>query len=151
MIDDLFGELTFNYKVHKKTKLKDLNKISNSKDIFNYIYPKFESFIYEREVLYIIYLNKSHKILGCWKASEGGITTAIVPINMILSRALLVQASSIIMVHNHPSGTLQPSEQDIAISKKIKSASILLEMNLLDSLIVTPDGEYYSMSDDGEI
>ena len=148
-MEDIFGELEFEYKLHKKTPLKDLRRISCSKDAFEYIRPVYEKFIYEREVFYVIFLNKANKILGRWKASEGSLEGCIVPINMILNRALLVQAKSIIAVHNHPSGNLNPSDKDLLFSKKLKSAATIMDMNLIDSLILSPDKDYLSLADEG--
>lgn len=150
-IEDCFGELTFDYKVHKKTKLKDLERISEANHIVNYIWSSYALFVYQREVMYAIFLNRANKILGRWKMSEGSLTGALVPINMLFARALAVQASGIIIIHNHPSGNITPSSTDIDISIKLKYACALLDMSLIDSIIISPDKEYYSLMNEGKL
>ena len=82
------------------------------------------------------------------KVSEGAIDACIVDTRRIFQGALLTNSSSIIVAHNHPSGALKPSSQDIRITKEIKSAGEILKIKVLDHLILTSDG-YYSMADDG--
>ena len=147
-MEDLFGELHFPYKVHKK-KLKELPVIETAEDVFEYIWPTYEPFVYEKEVLYAIFLNNANKILGRWKISEGSMNATLASINMLMARALLVQAFSIIIVHNHPSGFLKFSNNDIEISKKIDSACKTLELKFLDGLIISPDKEYKSIKMEG--
>ena len=67
---------------------------------------------------------------------------------MILATALKCLAQSIIIAHNHPSGNTQPSDADINITKKLKDACQIMEINLLDHLIITSDS-HYSMNDEG--
>lgn len=148
-IEDRFGELSFEYKLHKKNRLKDLTTISTAKDAFKYIYPVYKPFIHEKEVFYAIYLNKTNKILGRWKASEGSLDQTVAPLDMILARALLVQAKRIIVVHNHPSGSLMPSEPDKKFSTKLKNAAIFMDLEVLDSLIISPDNDYLSLAEEG--
>ncbi len=69
---------------------------------------------------------------------------------MIVKEAVLQLASSIILIHNHPSGNLQPSKEDVTITKKIKEASKLFDINVLDHLIISA-GKYYSFADNGII
>jgi len=71
-----------------------------------------------------------------------------VDLRIILVVALKCNASSIVLIHNHPSGNLQPSEQDKAITKKLREASKLLDLLLLDHLIISREG-YYSFADNG--
>jgi DNA repair protein RadC len=82
--------------------------------------------------------------------SKGGISGTVVDIRIILGVALKCNASSIILVHNHPSGKLEASEPDKAITKRLKQACNLLELVLLDHLIISKYG-YFSFADDGSL
>ena len=84
------------------------------------------------------------------QVSKGGISGTVVDIRIILREAINRYASGIILAHNHPSGNCVPSEQDIQITKKLKEACKLMDMNLLDHLIVC-DKKYYSFGDEGII
>ena len=82
--------------------------------------------------------------------SSGGLTGTVVDQKIILKKALLYLASSIILVHNHPSGNLKPSLADKKVTQKIKSACEMLEINLLDHLIIAGNA-YYSFADELEL
>jgi DNA repair protein RadC len=71
--------------------------------------------------------------------------------DVILQLQYTIQSNvnAIIIFHNHPSGNMQPSESDIAITRKIKESGIVMDIQLLDHLIFVPEGEYYSMGDEG--
>jgi len=66
-----------------------------------------------------------------------------------LQYAIKANESSIKICHNHPSGNLQPSESDIAITRKVKESGNVMDVQLLDHLIIIPEGRYYSMGDEG--
>jgi len=70
---------------------------------------------------------------------------------MLLQYAIKANASGIIICHNHPSGNVQPSESDLALTRKIKESGNLMDIQLLDHLIIVPEGGYYSMGDEGII
>lgn len=89
-------------------------------------------------------------MLGAFLASSGGITGTIVDPRLILSVALKIAATSIVISHNHPSGFIKPSQADIQLTEKIKNAGELLDIQLVDHLILTQE-EYYSFADDGKI
>ena len=101
-----------------------------------------------KESFYSMYINQANKILGIQKISESGITSSLVDVRIIMQGALLCNAVSIIIAHNHPSGNLRPSSEDINITRKIKEAGLLLNINLLDHCIMTST-EYLSFSDEG--
>ncbi|PKB18357.1 RadC family protein [Flavobacterium sp. 5] len=96
----------------------------------------------------ILLLNNSNKVLGAYEVSSGGITGTVVDVRLIFSAALKANTSAIIMIHNHPSGKLIASEADKNITAKVKAASKILDIQLLDHLIITQEG-YYSFADDG--
>ena len=126
-------------------------KVSNSKDLFNIVHNQWNKDTIEMyEEVKILLLNRANKVLGIYALSKGGLSSSVVDIRIILSIALKALASSIILIHNHPSGNLKPSKSDLDITKKLKSACELLDIVLLDHLIVTK-GDYFSFADDGLI
>ncbi len=121
-------------------------KISSSQDIFKIMNVKFRDLPYEE--FWVIYLNRSNKIIHKEKMSQGGISGTVVDVRLILKKAIEYLASSIILSHNHPSGQLKPSQQDIEITRKLKKASSYLDISILDHVIVA-DNMYFSFADDG--
>jgi DNA repair protein RadC len=101
-----------------------------------------------KEQLKVIFLNKSHKVLGILEVSSGGVLQTAVDIRLIFGAALKAVAAGIILVHNHPSGNLKASEPDIAITATVKQVGAFHEIPLLDHLIITSEG-YLSMADEG--
>lgn len=107
-----------------------------------------KSTIEYNESFYVLCLTNQGKALGIKKLHEGGITQCTVDIKMIMQTALLTNAVSIIIAHNHPGGNAQPSSADIDITNKIKEACKIMEISLLDHVILTLNS-YYSFADEG--
>lgn len=126
----------------------DDHKIRSSNDVYSIFHPLISDLSYEE--FWLLYLNRSNKVISKLKISQGGISGTITDIRLILKRALEVLASSIIICHNHPSGNREPSDADRRITEKIKEAASYFDISLLDHLIVTDNG-YYSFADKGEI
>lgn len=122
--------------------------ISSSEDAFQLMHPLLSDLIIEE--FWVIFLNKSNGMLGKEKISQGGITGTVVDVRLIFKRALELNAVSIIVFHNHPSGSLKPSEEDVRITKEIKEAGNLLKIMLLDHLVVNQTS-YFSFADEGFI
>jgi len=89
-----------------------------------------------------------NEVLGVKRISTGGITSTVVDIRLIFQTAMLGHATSIIVAHNYPSGTLKPGEADKIITNKIKTAGSYLDIKLLDHLIFSRKG-YFSFADGG--
>jgi len=102
------------------------------------------------EEFWILLLNRANKVLGKERISHGGISGTVADSKIIFKVALDKMASSIILIHNHPSGNLKPSGPDISLTKKIKEAGQILEISVLDHLIIA-ENSYYSFADDGKI
>lgn len=102
------------------------------------------------EVFCVLYLNQSNKVLRHEMVSSGGLTGTVADIRIILKNALLHNANKLILAHNHPSGNLRPSQADINLTNKVKEASVLMDIKLLDHLIVGATS-YLSMADEGLI
>jgi DNA repair protein RadC len=129
------------------------SKISCSEDAYKMLkdfYPQETISLQERFV--VAYLNRAHNVIGVYEASVGGLTGTIADPRLILSVALKVAATSIILSHNHPSGNLKPSGADQELTNKLQEGSKLLDVNLLDHIIISPqEGEYLSFADQGVI
>ena len=102
------------------------------------------------EEFHILLLNRSNTVIRKEFVSRGGVSGTVVDQKIIFKIALEHLASSIILCHNHPSGNLKPSDQDILLTKKLKEAGFLLEIPILDHLIITDSG-YFSFADEGII
>ncbi len=102
------------------------------------------------ESAFIILLNRANNTIGWAKISQGGTAATIVDIKLVCKYAIESLASSVIFVHNHPSGNLTPSPQDLAFSRKIRDGLAMFEIKFLDSIIISDTG-YYSMSDNGKL
>ena len=112
-------------------------------DVNDFIRTVYPVAINIREAMMVLFLNNSNRTVGYSVASIGGITATLVDIRLVLRDALLTQSTGIILIHNHPSGSLTPSEADKTITDKIKKAANLMDIKLLDHLILTENG-YYS-------
>jgi DNA repair protein RadC len=133
-------------------KIDDSPIITTSSDALVYLIEAFDKdTLALQEQFVVMYLNRSNRILGMYKASQGGITATIVDPRIILAIALKVVAVSLIIAHNHPSGSLKPSGADEDLTRKIKEAAKFMDIKLLDHLIVEPSGNYYSFADEGFI
>jgi DNA repair protein RadC len=120
--------------------------IRTSNDIAEYLRAIQKDFAYE--VFSVLFLNKANKINHFEIISKGGITGTIADPRVILKKALEVEAVSLILSHNHPSGNLKPSRADEMLTSKIKEAASFLDIKVIDHIIVSEDG-YYSFADNG--
>ena len=93
------------------------------------------------------YIKRNNQVIKKEQISLGGVSGTIVDPKLIFKKALDVLASGIILVHNHPSGNLKPSQADIKLTQKLKTSGELLEMPIYDHIIFT-DQSYYSFSDE---
>jgi DNA repair protein RadC len=97
----------------------------------------------------ILLLNRKHDVLGWADISRGGVAGTVVDAKVVFQHALVANASALILLHNHPSGNLQPSQADIALTVKLKKGGELLDIKVLDHLILVPnEGEYFSFADE---
>lgn len=104
-----------------------------------------------KEYFWCFYLTRANKVLGDTEIGHGSATGVVVNIPEIFVTALKTSAASLIVVHNHPSGTLKPSVRDKEITNSIKVSGDLLSIKLLDHLIITSESKYYSFADEGEL
>jgi len=120
--------------------------IKSSKDAYLYI----RSFIadLEHEEFWVIYLTHRNRIIGGESISSGGMDSTVIDVRILFRNALNIKASNIIVAHNHPGGSLNPSPQDKLITQKIYDSGRLLDIKLYDHIIVGEAG-YYSFTDEG--
>ena len=130
----------------KPTESIRREKITSSRDIFQFVHAQFLDLPHEE--FHVLLLNRSNAVIRREFVSRGGVSGTVVDPKIIFKIALDNLASSVILCHNHPSGNLRPSEQDISLTKKIKEAGSLLEIPVLDHLIITDTG-YFSFADEG--
>ena len=120
--------------------------ITASQDIADYLMAKLKD--YRHEVFAVMFLNRANKVNHFEIVSEGGITGTVADPRVILKKALEEDAVSLILCHNHPSGSLKPSRADEDLTHKIKEAAKYFDIKVLDHLIVS-DAGYYSFADEG--
>ena len=134
-----------------KNKNQDAVKVSSSVEVYNFILNHWDDDTLDiQENVKMLLLNSSNTILGVYDVSKGGINSTVIDLRLVLSVALKCLASSIILVHNHPSENINPSEQDREFTKKIKSACKFLEIQLFEHIIITRY-DYFSFADNGYI
>lgn len=131
------------YKVEKTIQNVKVDSSSIVNDFIRKIYPVEITY---REAMLVLYLNNSNRTVSYSIISIGGLTGTVVDVRLVLRDALLSKATSMILIHNHPSSTLVASAADRAITKKVKEAGTLMDIKLLDHLIITEDA-YYSFAD----
>lgn len=118
----------------------------NAADYFRAIFD--ESTLEIREESLVIYMNNASNTVGWFRVSVGGLCSTVVDVRLILKQALQCNAVAMILAHNHPSGVLKASQQDIAITNKLKQAAALFDINLIDHIILTAD-THYSLMENG--
>lgn len=126
------------------------DSIRTSKDIVRLMHPVISDM--PVEVFWVILLNRRNKVIGRECVALGGVSAVLVDMRLLLKPAITRLASSIILCHNHPSGTVSPSAEDRALTRRVAAAVELLDMRLLDHVIITSDSEqFYSFADHGEL
>jgi len=132
--------------VRRDAAFKKKDVVIHSKDIAEYLKAKLQ--YKKHEVFAVIFLNRSNKVNHFEIVSEGGITGTVADPRIILKKALSYDAVSLVLCHNHPSGSVKPSRQDEDLTHKIKEAAKFFDILVLDHIIVSEEG-YYSFADEG--
>lgn len=136
-------KLSYSHRIPAKNRVK----ITCSKDIYNMLVSRWENIDYI-ENFYAILMNRGNQVLGLHHISQGGISGTVIDVRLILQGAILAVSSSIILAHNHPSGTMEFSDADMKITRKIKNACQLLDISVLDHIVISSNS-YLSMADEG--
>ena len=122
--------------------------IRSSKDVYDVMQPKLEALEYEE--FWVMMLSRSNRVKFVRCISQGGVASTMVDIKLLLKRAIDCLAAGIVLVHNHPSGTLTPSAEDDRLTRNIKDAAKLIGIRVLDHVIIARD-RYYSYNDEGRL
>lgn len=125
-------------------------KIKDARDVADYIRPFISETLMVHETFMVIGLNKANNTVGWGIVSQGGLSSVLVDIRILMKMALDMCCNSIILCHNHPSGTLLPSAEDRTLTRRVASACELVDLRLLDHVIVTRE-DYYSFANHGEL
>lgn len=126
-------------------------KIRCSKDAADFAKKMYSNDINIYESAYIIMINQAGNTIGFAKISQGGISSTMIDVRLVAKYSIEALATGVILVHNHPSGNLNPSVEDSNITSRLKKALELLNIRLFDSIIIADSDNYYSFSDEGFI
>lgn len=135
----------------KRRKLSEINiqpQIACSNDAYQLLHPILADLRHEE--VWVLLLNRANKVINKIQVSKGGIAGAVIDIRMIMKEAIQSLASAMVLSHNHPSGNSMPSRDDDEITRKLKDAGKLMEIELLDHIIVC-DHSYYSYRDQNRL
>ncbi len=125
-------------------------QITSSKDAAELLFQMWnKDTIAVHESFKIVLLNNSNKVKGIYQISQGGITTTLVDLRILFAVVLKTLSVGILLAHNHPSGKLEASGADKAITKKVKLAAQLFDVKVIDHIIMAPNGDYFSFADQG--
>lgn len=127
---------------------KAATRVTSSRDAYDFIHERL--YLLPHEEFWIIMLSRANTIIGSHCVSRGGMTATVVDARLIMHTAINHLAAGLILIHNHPSGNLNPSAQDDSLTRRIAEAGKLLEIKILDHLIVASDS-YYSYNDEGRM
>lgn len=130
----------------KPTEIPKRPKISSSQDAYDLMKPELMDL--QHETFWILLLNRAHQVVKKQVISSGGVSGTVADPKIIFKHALDHLSSALILIHNHPSGNLKPSEADIKLTYKLKQSGELLEVPVLDHIIFT-DRDYFSFADQG--
>lgn len=149
---DIFPTGVFELQVSFFRKTVSRIKLTQSEDVANYV----RDHVYQKgsiqyvEQFFVLLLDRRNCLYAYKQISSGGISATYTDPKLIFQTALLCHATQIIMVHNHPSGNIQPSLSDIQMTKRLKEVGDLLELPIIDHVIVTEES-YYSFADEGRL
>jgi len=129
-------------------RIVDLDYVQSSDDVLDYLKHNLRD--KNREIFMVIYLNGRNQILKVEQLFEGTLSTSAVYPREVVKRALANDAAALVLVHNHPSGNPNPSQDDLAITKKLKDAALAIDVSVHDHLIIAGN-DVYSFADHGLI
>lgn len=141
----MLPEITLTYKTGEQKKVKITNA-NDADELFRKLYDFDTLELNEKSI--ILFLNNANNTIGWLLLAIGGIQGCVIDSRLILATALKCNATGIIISHNHPSGSVTPSEEDKKLTRKIKDACHTLMIKLIDHVIITKD-EFCSMANEG--
>lgn len=149
-IKEIYNYTIVNFTLKNTQRPEERTILNSGGKVYDFTRNLFGMDIETKEQFFLLCLNNAMQVIAVYQVSTGGITSCIVDLRMLFCVSLNCQATQIIIAHNHPSGTLKPSEADNRLTKKIKEAAAFLDIHFIDHLIVTDYG-YYSYADEGMI
>lgn len=149
---DIFPKGVFEHRISFFRRTETRIKLSSAEAVATYarsnIYP--EGTIQYVEQFFVLLLDRQNQLYAFKQISSGGVSATFTDPKLIFQTALLCHATQIILVHNHPSGNIQPSNNDLQMTKRLKEVGELLELPVLDHVIITEES-YYSFADEGRL
>ncbi len=127
-------------------KVEELRKIQSPADVYEYMLPRNGYLGYEE--FWVLYLNQAAVLLKADKVSKGGLTATTVDVRLILRQALELSATGLILCHNHPSGEVEPSRLDDQLTRQLRDAAQLLNIQVTDHIVISRNS-YYSYQQEG--
>ena len=135
-------------KRRQAAKAAERPDMGSAQAVYEYMHPKMQDL--DTEEAWVLLMNQRFRLIKAVRLSHGGLTETAVDVRVILREALLANATTLTLIHNHPSGNARPSGDDDRITHKLKTACETMRLYLIDHLIVT-DGKYYSYAEEGRI
>ena len=135
-------------KRRQAAKAAERPDMGSAQAVYEYMHPKMQDL--DTEEAWVLLMNQRFRLIKAMRLSHGGLTETAVDVRVILREALLANATTLTLIHNHPSGNARPSGDDDRITHKLKTACETMRLYLIDHLIVT-DGRYYSYAEEGRI
>lgn len=132
----------------RETEASQKIKINSSRDAYEYLAPALSDLNHEE--FWVLLLNRANKVIGKQRIGAGGFTGTVADPRIIFKTALEHSAVALILGHNHPSGNLKPSQEDLNLTKKLCEAGKFLDIQILDHLIIGETG-YFSFADEGRL
>lgn len=129
-----------------RNRVADRPQVTTSADAYELLKPAYGDQLETRELAVLLLLDRGGRAKGLYRLSAGGLHGTMMDPKLVFCAALKTLASSVIVSHNHPSGQLRPSAEDITLTKKLMEGARLLDLVLMDHVILTANG-YYSFAD----
>ena len=122
--------------------------VASDRDVVRIMEPVIGSL--QHEECWVLYLTSANRIIERQRVSQGGLVATVVDHRLVVKRALELFATRIVVAHNHPSGSAVPSEADVLLTRRIREAAALFDIELLDHVIIASSGESYSLKQGGQ-
>jgi DNA repair protein RadC len=139
-------EITVSFK--DAVRASERATVASAADVAKILEIAYQNCMEHHEEVHVLFLNRSNRVLGISNVAKGGISGAAVDVRIILQTALKVSASAILVSHNHPSGSMKPSQEDLTLTKVIKTGCEAVGVKLLDHVIMTSE-RYTSFAEEG--
>lgn len=134
---------------HRQLQTEYCPVVNSSRDAEKIFRENWSDDIELLEECVVLFMSKGNMVTGLFRVSRGGSSATVIDLKIIFAAAVKAMATGIIMAHNHPSGILRPSQEDINLTRKLRAAGEALGITFLDHLILAPYGGFYSFGDEG--